>query len=103
MIVVFEKEYLLNLYEAGKCDKKYRFQPDVIKRYVRCINYLKQAKGIEELYLLPSLHYKVLKGDKRGISSIRVNIQYRLEFIVDERNEPKITICNVLELSNHYE
>ena len=59
MIVVFEKEYLLNLYEAGKCDKKYLLQPDVIKRYVRFINYLKQAKGIEELYLLPSLHYSV--------------------------------------------
>ena len=49
MVVAFEKEYLRDLYEAGKSDKKHRFQPDIVKRYKRGIDYLKQARNIEEL------------------------------------------------------
>lgn len=99
MIVTFEQDYLRNLYESGESDKKHRFQPSIIKRYKKGIDYLKSANKIEDLFLLPSLRYKVLTGDKAGISSIRVNDQYRIEFTV---SESIITICNVLELSNHY-
>ena len=103
MVVAFEKEYLRDLYETGKSDKKLRFQPDIVKRYKRGIDYLKQARNIEELFLLPSLHYEVLKGDKAGVSSIRVNDQYRIEFTVEQVSEPiVVTICNIIELSNHY-
>lgn len=102
MIVMFEQEYLKVLYEKGKDDKKHRFQPDIIRRYKRCIDYLKHVGKIEELFLISSLHYEVLKGDKAGISSIRVNAQYRVEFVVREQSEPVITICSILELSNHY-
>ena len=84
-------------------DKKHRFQPDIVKRYKRGIDYLKQVRNIEELFLLPSLHYEVLKGDKAGVSSIRVNDQYRIEFTVEQVSEPiVVTICNIIELSNHY-
>ena len=99
MIVIFNKDYLRELYETGKGDKKHRFQPDIIKRYKKCIDYLKVQNKIEDLLLLPSLRYEVLKGEKAGISSIRVNDKYRIEFTV---SESVITICNVLELSNHY-
>lgn len=102
MIVTFEQEYLKVLYEQGKDDKKHRFQPNIIRRYKRCVDYLKQVKKIEELFLIPSLHYEVLVGDKAGISSVRVNDQYRVEFMVRMQGEPVITICNILELSNHY-
>ena len=61
------------------------------------------GRGIEELYPIRSLHYEVLKGDKTGISSIRVNDQYRIEFTVKQVSaETVVTICNILELSNHY-
>ena len=34
MEIKFEKKYLQELYEFGKTtDKKYRFQPDIVKRY----------------------------------------------------------------------
>ena len=103
MVVAFEKEYLRDLYETGKSDKKHRFQPDIVKRYKRGIDYLKQARNIEELFLLPSLHYEVLKGDKAGVSSIRVNDQYHIEFTVEQVSGPIIvTVCNIIELSNHY-
>ena len=103
MVVTFDKDYLLELYETGKGDKKHRFQPDIVKRYKDRINTLKNKESIEALYNMKSLHYEVLKGDKAGVSSIRVNDQYRIEFTVsEEENETIVYICNVLDLSNHY-
>ena len=101
MIVVFDKEYLRGLYETGKCDKKHRFQPSIVKRYVDRITTLKSKDSVEALYTMKFLHYEVLKGNKA--SSIRVNDQYRIEFTVsEEAAEAVISICNILELSNHY-
>jgi len=104
MEIYFEKEYLSDLYYKGKtADKKYRFQPNVIKRYKLRIETLEDAAGIEDLYQIHSLRYEVLKGDKKGISSIRVNDQYRIEFTTNNvESETIITVCNILELSNHY-
>lgn len=103
MIVTFDKDYLRDLYEKGTGDKKHRFQPEIIKRYQNRINTLKRAINIEDLYIFNSLNYEVLKGDKAGISSIRVNNQYRIEFTVSNKeSEPVVSICNILELSNHY-
>ncbi|MDR2621722.1 MAG: type II toxin-antitoxin system RelE/ParE family toxin [Dysgonamonadaceae bacterium] len=104
MIVTFNKDYLQELYEKGKCDdKKHRYQPDIVKRYKKGIDYLKRSAKIEELFLLPSLRYEVLKGDKLGISSIRVNDQYRIEFTVSEQGtDSRGYVCDLLELSNHY-
>lgn len=104
MIVTFDKEYLESLYAKGKSDdKKHRFQPEVIKLYKKRIDLLKRTKRIEELFLFNSLNYEVLKGDKNGVSSIRVNDKYRIEFVVSNQDaETIVYICNILELSNHY-
>lgn len=104
MIVTFDKEYLESLYTKGKSDdKKHRFQPEVIKLYKKRIDLLKRTKRIEELFLFNSLNYEVLKGDKNGVSSIRVNDNYRIEFVVSNQDaETIVYICNILELSNHY-
>ena len=106
MQVQFEKEYLAELYATGKCNnKKYRFQPSVIKNYIRRIDTLIDAPNIEALYLINSLNYEVLKGDKKGISSIRIDRQYRLEFEVKKHSsgETIVTICLILDISNQYE
>ncbi len=104
MIVTFEHEYLRILYEDGRSpDKKNRFQPDIIRRYQKAINFLKGASCIEALWPIRSLQYEALSGDKSGLSSVRVNDRYRVEFSVTlNENEPILTICNVVELSNHY-
>ena len=105
MIVKFQKEYLSELYYEGKCKKKKpRYQPTIVKRYKQRIDILNDASCIEALYQLHSLGYEVLTGNKEGISSIRVNDQYRIEFLVSHEADGKeqITICNIIELSNHY-
>ncbi len=104
MIVTYEEEYLRQLYEDGKCkDKKHRYQPDIVRRYQKAIRFLIAASSIESLWPIKSLNYEALSGDKAGRSSIRVNDQYRIEFTVSlSEEEPILTICNVVELSNHY-
>jgi proteic killer suppression protein len=104
MIVTFEETYLQELYEMGKTtSKKHRFQPEIIRKYQYCIRFLLSANCIEALYPINALNYEVLKGDKAGISSIRVNKQYRIEFTVTNNGiESVATVCNIIELSNHY-
>lgn len=104
MEITYDKEYLSDLYYKGKTDdKKHRFQPPIIKKYIRVIDILKSAEKIEDLYRLNSLNYEVLAGDKKGIESVRVNDQYRIEFKSNKVvNETIVTICNILDLTNHY-
>jgi toxin HigB-1 len=104
MIIEFEKEYLRELYEEGKSrNKKYRFQPTVVKQYKNTIDKMRPAKRIEDLFLLRSLNYEMLTG-RNGLQSVRVNDRYRIEFYTRTvGEEPEIiTICSITELSNHY-
>lgn len=103
MIVTFDKDYLRELYEQGKTnEKRHRYQPDIVRRYQQRIKTLESAPRIETLFQIKSLNYEVLGGDKAGRSSIRVNDKYRVEFTVSYQGEPVVTVCNIVELSNHY-
>ena len=105
MEITFDKKYLSELYFNGtSSDKKHRFQPDIVKRYIRVIDILEAVNGVEDLYRFHSLHYEVLVGDKKGLESVRVGNQYRIEFQSKKIvGETIITICNIIELSNHYQ
>ena len=105
MEIVFDKEYLRQLYEQGKCsDKKHRYQPQVIKKYTKVIDLMFASPNTMSLAKYNSLHYEKLVGDKTGLSSVRVNGQYRIEFKEEIREgELLATICNIIELSNHYQ
>ena len=51
MFVTFEEVYLRDLYEKGKTDnKKPRYQPDVIRCYQKCIDFLLDAKKVEDFF-----------------------------------------------------
>lgn len=105
MIVTFEETYLKELYETGKTsDKKHRFQPSIVRRYMNRIDLLKKVASKEELFPIKSLHFEALVGDKKGLFSIKINTQYRLEFsLVENKEQPILSICNIVELSNHYD
>lgn len=105
MLVTFDKTYLQELFEVGRCsDKKHRFPPQIIKIYQRRVEMLSAAPRPETLYQFNSLNFEALKGDKVGKFSIRVNIKYRIEFtLTPDEQQPVITICNITELSNHYD
>ncbi len=105
MVVIFDKEYLEELYVNGKTtNKHYRFQLDIVSRYIKVINIMKNAGNIDDLKRLGGLHYEQLVGDKKGVSSVRVNDKYRVEFIEGTEGEQTIaTICNIIDLTNHYQ
>lgn len=66
MNIVFDKEYLSDLYFNGKTnDKKHRFQPEVVRSYQKAVVILANAERIEDLYVFKSLNYEVLVGDKK--------------------------------------
>ena len=102
MEIVFEKDYLRELYYDGKTsDKQHRYQPQIVKKYIRVVNILDSVDKTADLLRYRALHYEKLVGDKAGLESVRVNDQYRIEF--KSSAESGITICNIIELSNHYQ
>lgn len=104
MKVIYTKEYLRDLHLFSKtCDKKYRFQPSIIKRYIKVIDLMIETKNIFDLSRINSLRYEKLTGNKKGLSSVRVSDKYRLEFKEEIADGEEIaSICNIIELSNHY-
>ena len=104
MEITFGKDYLRDLYRTGKTtDKKHRFQPAIIRKFIRVIDLMIDQSDTTTLIKYNSLHYEKLKGNKEGLSSVRINDQYRIEF--EEKisgNQRIATICNIVELSNHY-
>lgn len=104
MVVTFNEDYLEKLYTNGETGiKKLRFQPQIVRGYQKAVKYLIQAKRKEDLFPFKSLHFEALHGDKEGRFSVKANDQYRVEFTLTEtEDEPVATICNIMELSNHY-
>ena len=98
MKVAFEKAYLKQLY-YGEPQAKVKLAKPVIKQYVKVVNRIIRAKDFQELKAIKSLHIEKLHGEKAGISSARINKQYRLEFWHDKEN---VTI-RLIKLSKHYE
>ena len=102
MIVEYEKDYLQELYEVGKCkNKKYRFQPQVVGKYQKRIDTLMAATKIEDLFVFNSLNFEALSN---GYYSIKIDYHYRLEFkLREEGTEKVLTICIVTDITNHYQ
>lgn len=103
MEIIFAETYLRDLYVHGDAGKKHRFQPQIVHKYIRIIDLMTELPDVTALGKYHSLNYEKLRGDKAGLSSVRVNDQYRVEF--EERTragETLATICSITELSNHY-
>ncbi len=76
MKIIFEKEYLEELYTTGKAtSKKYRFQPEVIRKYIETVDKLRAANRIEDLFIIGFTLRKLI-GDKKGLESVRITLQY---------------------------
>ncbi len=104
MTIEFDKRYLWELFETGRTgDRKHRLQPEIVRAYRKAVMFLAAAERITDLYDLHGLNYESLHGEKEGISSVRINLKYRLEFTVRENGEESIvTVCRLLDISNHY-
>lgn len=105
MNIEFENVALEELYTSGATqDHQYKRLPkDIVKRYVKVVNYLKAARRLEDLFLIKSLHYEKKKGDLKGIDAVWINDQYRLLFRSSPDNSGIIVNALIFEISKHYE
>ena len=105
MIIQFETKALEELYLYGSTtDNHYkRLAKDVVKRYVKVVNYLKAARRIEDLFLMKSLHYEKKKGDLKGVDVVWINAQYRLLFHSTPDEAGIVVNALLFEISKHYE
>ncbi len=103
MTVHFNNSYLEQLY-AGEMPKgKPRYSSQVIDKFIKRVDTLKNISNAEELFKLRSLGFKRLKGDKKHLYSIRINDQYRIEIELDNEVLKLAEIVFIEELSKHYE
>lgn len=103
MEIEFSNSDLKDLYEGNtKIFRKFKSNPALIKQYIKTVNKLKAVEKIEQLIQFNGLHYEKLKGDLNGLSSVRINLQYRLIFLeVPSTKEPfEIILLELKEISN---
>ena len=103
MIITFKNASLENLYKGRPIKGKPIYSKEVILQFKKTVLRIEQADNIFQLKQFKSLNFEALKGNKKGLFSVRVNKQYRLEFkLVND----KITLTEIIlieELSKHYE
>ena len=62
----------------------------------RKLTVLRAATDDRSLRNWKSLHYEKLKGSRDGLRSIRINDQYRMVFVIDEKTvPPTVTISGI--------
>lgn len=105
MNIKFDNIALEELYTNGMTqDHKYkRLSQDIVKRYVKVVNFIRAARRIEDLYLIKSLHYEKKKGDLNGVDAVWINDQYRLLFYSSPDESGIIVNALLFEISKHYE
>lgn len=105
MNIAFESSSLEELYTTGKTnDSQYKRLPqDIIKRFIKVVNYIKAVRRLEDLFLIKSLHYEKKKGDLNGVDAVWINNQYRLLFYTSPNEEGIIVNALLFEISKHYE
>ena len=103
MQIKFNNVYLENIY-AGKLLKgKPIFSKEVILQFKKTVLRIEQAENSNQLKQFRSLNFEALKGNKKGLYSVRVNKQYRLEFRLENDNITLVEIVLIEDLSKHYE
>ena len=105
MNIEFANKGLEELYTLGSTQEKayHRLSKDIVKQYVKVVNYLKAAKRIENLYTIKSLHYEKKKGTLHGVEAVWINNQYRLLFNSSSDEQNIVVNALLLEISKHYE
>ena len=105
MNILFEDVSLEELYTNGiTSDSRYRkLSKDVIKQFVKVVNYIRAARRLEDLFCIKSLHHEKKKGDLKGVDVVWINKQYRLLFHTTPNEYGIIVNALLFKVSKHYE
>ena len=103
MVIEFDKEYLKELYINSEIEnRKHGVQPSIVKKYIQTIDKLRAANSVEELYPIKSINYERPLGNKKELETIRIDNEHRIEFKTKKSLYQQITICLIIDISNHY-
>ena len=58
MEIIFNEKYLQEMYLTGQTDKKHRYQPQVVRKYIRVIDIMIDAPDVQGLLRYNSLNYE---------------------------------------------
>lgn len=100
MLVRFQNDYLEKLFTGNPLKGKPKFSDVVVSKFKKCVLILKNVESSVELSKFRGLNFEALKGEKKGLYSIRVDEGYRLEF---KLIKDIIEIVQIEQLSKHYE
>ena len=105
MNIEFDNAALEELYTTGTTkDSQYKkLSKDIVKRFIKVVNYLKAARRLEDLFFIKSLHYEKKKGDLNGVDAVWINNQYLLFFYSSPDESGIIVNALIFEISKHYE
>ncbi len=80
MIVSFGDKATEAVFHGAPAQLLKRFPADVLKRANQKLDYLNGASDLTDLEAPPGNRLEFLKGDLKGLHSIRVNDQWRIVF-----------------------
>lgn len=98
----FKDTYLEKLYAGLPLSGKPKYNDDIMERFRKRVIVLEHTENTIELRKLKSLHFEVLKKDKKGLYSVRVDLKYRLEFFIEKDKIELNEIVLIDNLSDHY-
>lgn len=94
MIVTFRKKEHSKI-ETGEA-LQLKLPLSVIKATRKKLTLLKAAPDERTLRNWKSFHYEKLKGNKKGLKSIKINEQWRMVFTIDNNtNPPTISVIDI--------
>ncbi|MGB3006731.1 MAG: type II toxin-antitoxin system RelE/ParE family toxin [Chitinophagaceae bacterium] len=102
MEVHFRNIYLERLYRGLHNPGKPKFDDKVIRVFRLRIKLFLSLDNTNQLKQFKGLNFEALKGDKKGLYSLRIDLKYRLEFSIDKNIITFKEIILVENLSNHY-
>lgn len=103
MIVKFNNDYLKALFTGLQQSGKPQFSHAVIEKFKKTVLRMLQAENVAELKKINSLNFELLKGDRKGFYSVRVDFKYRLILTVEGPNVLVTEEITIEELTNHYQ
>ena len=102
MIIKFNNNYLEDL-AKDTINGKPKFDKYVVLKYKKTLKILQRMPDTKSLWVLNSLNFEALKGDRKGFFSVRVDYHYRLIFTIEEDLITVSEVITIEELTNHYQ
>ena len=101
MEVHFNNGCLEKLFAGIPVGGKPRYTEEVIGKFRKKVIILTNIENVAQLRIFRGLNFEVLKGDKKGLYSIRVDLKYRLEFSIEKGRLLLQDMIFIEDLSNH--